>query len=57
LNVNKKPITTYRASKGYLSLSASKFYLDALEVGMEFNKENVYADLGYIHYRGRRSCP
>jgi len=51
LNVNKKPITTYRAPKSFLSLSASKYYLDTLEVGMEFNDENGYADLGYILYR------
>jgi hypothetical protein len=51
LNVDKKPVTIHGAPKGYLSLSASKYYLDAIGVGIKFNDENGYADLGYTLYR------
>jgi len=40
----------YFVDKVFPSLSASEYYLDAIQVGMEFNDENGYADLGYALY-------
>ncbi|PVU69150.1 hypothetical protein DDW09_04885 [Sulfolobus sp. SCGC AB-777_L09] len=40
----------YFIDKVFPSLSASEYYLDAIQVGMEFNDENGYADLGYSLY-------